>query len=138
MLVEALLAADEGYGSAELRAQLASARAVRYEGPDPDGFWPGIGLEVPGDLPLAVPGDANFPVVGLYRPLDGRVFEVYLTVLGGRLSTLSISEGRDWTEDEQVEWMEAGRGVHELPGWPVPADLELLVETPGGLRPVSA
>ncbi|MER7796841.1 hypothetical protein [Microbacterium sp. NPDC096154] len=136
-IAERLLGASDGFGAAELRAQLAQAKAVLYEGPEPDGFWPGIGFEVPDELPFAVPGDANFPVVGVYRPLEGRAFEVYLTVLGGRLSTLSISEGRDWSDDEQVTWMEAGRGVHELPGWPDASELELLIETPHGLRPAT-
>jgi hypothetical protein len=137
-LAAALLSATDGYGAAELRAQLAVARAQPYEGPEPGAFWPGIGFEVPDGLPAAVPGDANFPVVGVYRPLDGRSFEVYLTVMGGRLSALSISEGRDWTDAEQVSWYEQGRGVHELPGWPEGPDVELLVETPQGLRPVRA
>ncbi|WP_309068324.1 hypothetical protein [Microbacterium sp.] len=137
-LAELLLGATEGFGAEELRAQLAAAEAVPYEGPEPDAFWPGIGFEVPDGMPAAVPGDANFPVVGSFSALDGRTFELYLTVLGGRLSTLSISEGRAWTDDQQAEWMDEGRGVHELPGWPAPADLELLIETPSGLAPVSA
>ncbi|WP_203137868.1 hypothetical protein [Microbacterium sp. JZ31] len=137
-LVELLLGATDGFGAQELRAQLAAAEAVGFEGPEPEGFWPGIGFEVPDGMPAAVPGDANFPVVGCFSALDGRTFELYLTVLGGRLSTLSVSEGRAWTDDEQMAWMEAGRGVHELPAWPAPADLELLIETPSGLTPVSA
>ena len=129
-LAERLLGATELYGAPELRAQLAGARATLFAGPS-------IGFDVPAGTALAVPGDANFPVVGLYRALDDRTFEVYLGVLGGHLSTLSVSEARDWTEAQQEEWFEGGRGVHELPGWPDPASLELFIETPQGLRPLS-
>ena len=125
-LAELLLGATEGYGAPELRAQLDEARATLFGGPS-------IAFEVPGDLPFAVPGDANFPVVGVYRALDDRTFEVYLSVLSGHLSALSISEGRDWTEEQQTEWFEGGRGVHELPGWPDTSELELFIETPDGL-----
>ncbi|WP_394279506.1 hypothetical protein [Microbacterium sp.] len=136
-LVSALLGRTEHFGAPELRAQLDAARANLFEGPDgPDGFAAGIGFEVPEDLPLAVPADANFPVVARYRPLDGRTFEVYLTVMAGRLSSLAISEGRDWTDAEQQEWFEAGRGAHELAGWPSLDEIEWCIETSTGLRPL--
>lgn len=135
-LAEGLLAHTDDFGAPALRAQLAAARAEPYEGPVPDGFWPGIGFHVPTDLPLAVPGDANFPVIGRYRALSGRTFDVYLTLTDGRLTTLSVGEGRDWSPDDHIAWMAAGRGVFELPGWPSPAELTYLVETPEGLRPV--
>ena len=136
-LTALLLGATEQFGAAELREQLASARASIYEGADPTAFWPGIGFEVPEGSPFAVPGDAIFPVIGVYRPLEGRTFEVYLNVSNGHLSTLSISEGRGWTDAEQQSWYEQGRGVQELPGWPDPSELELLIESPAGLRPLS-
>lgn len=135
-LAERLLGTTDDFGAVELRAQLAQARAVRWEGPEPEGFWPGIGFAVPAGAPLAVPGDANLPVIGRYIALDGRSFDVALGVQDGRLAVLSINEARDWSDDERVAWMEAGHGVHELPGWPSPDELELLVETPEGLRPV--
>ncbi|WP_413320668.1 hypothetical protein AA0Z99_06720 [Agrococcus sp. 1P02AA] len=135
-LAERLLGASDGFGAGELRAQLAEARATLWEGPEAGGFWPGIGFAVPAAAPLAVPGDASFPVIGRYRPLDGRSFDVSIGVQEGRLAMLSIAEGRDWSEEEHAAWLEADRGVHELTGWPSPDELELLIETPEGLRPV--
>ncbi|WP_072313260.1 hypothetical protein [Agrococcus sp. Marseille-P2731] len=135
-LAERLLGATDDFGAATLRAQLADARASVWEGPEPDAFWPGIGFAVPAVAPLAVPGDASFPVIGRYRPLEGRSFDVALAVQEGRLAVLSIAEGRDWSEEERVAWMEADRGVHELTAWPKPDELELLIETPEGLRPI--
>ncbi|GAA1420069.1 hypothetical protein [Agrococcus citreus] len=135
-LADRLLAATDGFGAPELRSQLAAARAVRWEGPEPEGFWPGIGFAVPAGAPLAVPGDANLPVIGRYTAVEGRSFDVMLGVQDGRLAMLSISEGRDWSDDERIAWIEADRGVHELQGWPSPDELELLVETPDGLRPI--
>ncbi|MGM1030152.1 MAG: hypothetical protein ACQEWM_09870 [Actinomycetota bacterium] len=135
-IAERLLAATDGFGAPELRAQLAAGRAAVWEGPEPEAFWPGIGFAVPADAPLAVPGDASFPVIGRYPALDGRSFDVALGVQDGRLAVLSIGEGRDWSDDARIAWMEADRGVHELPGWPSPDALELLIETSEGLRPV--
>ncbi|GGH50636.1 hypothetical protein [Microbacterium album] len=137
-LTAALLTATDAYGAPELRAQLEQARAVLYEGPVEGSFWPGIGFHVPEDLPRAVPGDANFPVLGRYSALGGRTFDVYLSVLEGRLGSLSISEASDWSEADHVAWFDAGRGVHELPGWPDVTELTLLQETPAGLQPAAS
>ncbi|MGZ0710595.1 hypothetical protein ACWPKO_19890 (plasmid) [Coraliomargarita sp. W4R53] len=133
-LVSHFLAASEEFGAPELRAQLAEARASIYVGEDEDAFWPGIGFSVRADLPLAVPGDATFPVIGRYRALDSRTFDVYLVIAEGRIGTLAISESRDWTPEEMESWMDAGRGINELQRWPELSELELLIETPAGFR----
>lgn len=135
-LIETLLDATESFGAAELRTQLERAKLEEWVGEDESSFYPGAGLHTDPDLALAVPGNGNFPVIGRFRALDGLTFDVYLTLQEGRLASLSISEAADWTEDAMIEWFEAGRSVQELDGWPHPDELELLIETPEGYRPV--
>lgn len=136
-LAALLLSQTDSFGAAELRAQLEAARAVSYSGPEPEGFWPGIGFQVPEELPLAVPGDANFPVIGRFRAIEDRTFDLYVSIQGGHLANLSVSEAADWSTEEHLAWLEAGRGVDELDGWPDPSELELLIETPAGPRPLA-
>ncbi|WP_166865438.1 hypothetical protein [Salinibacterium sp. ZJ70] len=136
-LVAALLHSTPHFGATELLAQLDEARAIVFEGPfGPDAFWPGIGFQVPESAPRAVPGNANFPVIGRFRALDDRTFDVYLSIQDGRLSTLSISEGADWSTADQIAWLEAGRGVEELSDWPELSELTLQVETSSGYSPI--
>lgn len=131
-LAAALLAQTDQYGAAELRAQLATARAELYQGPTADGFWAGIGFHTDPALPRAVPGEANFPVIGRYTAIEDRSFEVYITITGGMLANLSISEGSDWGEQDRQSWELADRGIHELTGWPTPTELTFYIETPSG------
>lgn len=137
-LAEALLGQQDICGAVQLRAQLASARGEIWEGSDSSGFWPGVGFRVDPALPRAVPGNANFPVVGRFTAIEGRTFDVYLSVHDGRLASLGITEADDWPADELAEWTHTDRGVHELTAWPSPADITWLVETPNGLSPVQA
>lgn len=136
-LVEALLERSEDHGSYELRAQLKLARAVEYDGEGEEAFYPGIGFAIPEGSPLAVPGNANFPVVGRYTALDDRIFDAVVSVQEGRLANLLVQPASDWTEEEQLDWFEQGRDVQELPGWPTPDQLEFLVETREGLKPLA-
>ena len=137
-LTSALLERTESFGAPELRAQLAHARAQLYIGEKEDEFYPGLGFEVPRELPRAVPGDANFPVIGRYRPIEGRTFDVRLYVQEGKLGTLDIQTGADWSEDENNAWYEADRSTQEITRWPRPDELEFLIETPAGLVPATS
>ncbi len=132
-LVSAILEKTESFGARELRAQLAQAGAIAYMGEREDEFYPGIGFEVPEKLPHAVPANATFPVIGRYRPLDGRTFDVRLFVSEGRLASLDVFHSAEWSEDEIFEWEMSGRSVQDLPGWPSPDELAFLIETPEGL-----
>jgi len=136
-LVEALLERSEDHGAYELRAQLKLARAVDYSGEDEEEFYPGIGFAIPEGSPLAVPGNANFPVIGRYTALDDRTFDVTVHVQEGRLANLSVQPAADWTDEQHLAWLEQERDVQELPGWPEPSDLEFLVETREGLEPLA-
>lgn len=136
-LVEALLERSEDHGAYELRAQLRLARAVEYLGEGEEGFPPGIGFAIPEGAPLAVPGTASFPVIGRYTAPDGRTFDVVLAIQEGRLASLGVVEAADWTDEQRLAWFEQERSVQELPGWPAPAELEFLVETREGLKPLS-
>lgn len=136
-IAAALLGATDGFGASELRAQLDSAQAVVYEGAGGrDAFWPGIGFRVDPELPRAVPGNGTFPVIGRFRALEGRTFDAYLVIADGRLDTLAISEGADWTPDDMEAWFTDDRSTEELGAWPDAASLELLAETPQGLARV--
>ncbi|MEV8266275.1 hypothetical protein [Microbacterium sp. NPDC076911] len=137
-IVSQLLMVSNEFGAPELRAQLASARASVYQGSQLGAFWPGVGFRVPADLPLAVPGDATFPVIGRYRALGDRTFDVYLVVQEGRLATLAISEARDWTDEELESWMDADHGLQELGSWPSVDELDLLIETAEGYQLATA
>lgn len=133
-LIETLLGATEGYGSTELRQQLTTAQMEQWFGEDESRFYPGVGVHTEAGLPLAVPGNGNFPVIGRYRALGGKTFDVYITLQEGKLSSLSISEAADWSEEDMIDWYETGRSVQDLDGWPHPDELELLIETPEGYR----
>lgn len=99
-LAELLLSATDDHGAPALRAQLVDARLVRD---DPEeAFWPWLSLETPTEGPRAVPGTATFPVLGRYRTLDDRSFDVRLRVEGGRIDGLHIDEGDDWTDEQRT------------------------------------
>ncbi len=132
-----LLAATDAYGAPELRAQLAAAQMIDYGDGDDASFWPGAQLDAPTDLPAAVPAQATFPVIGRFRALNDRTFEVRLVVENGALASVYVEEGSDWAPEALDEWNEADRSVGELGAWPAPGDIELLIETPAGYRPVA-
>lgn len=135
-LVNTLLSATDDWGAPQLRAQLEVAEAIAYSGEDEEAIYPGVGFSVPDGLPRAVPGSGNFPIIGRYHPFDGRSADVYLSIQNGRIDALSIGPGDDWSLDEEIEWMDAGGSVQDLPGWPAPDALTLMIETPDGLRPL--
>jgi hypothetical protein len=137
-LVNTLLSATDDWGAPQLRAQLEVAEAIAYSGEDEEAFYPGVGFSVPDGLPRAVPGSGNFPIIGRYHPFDGRSADVYLSTQNGRIDALSIGPGDDWSPEDEIEWMDAGGSVQDLPGWPAPDELTLMVETPDGLRSLSS
>lgn len=131
-LAELLLSATDDHGAPALRAQLVDARLVRD---DPEeAFWPWLSLETPTEGPRAVPGTATFPVLGRYRTLDDRSFDVRLRVEGGRIDGLHIDEGDDWTDEQRTRWDEADLDLRALGSWPTADALELFIETPDGYR----
>ncbi len=131
-LAELLLSATDDHGAPALRAQLVDARLVRD---DPEeAFWPWLSLETPTEGPRAVPGTATFPVLGRYRTLDDRSFDVRLRVEGGRIDGLHIDEGDDWTDEQRTRWDEADLDLSALGSWPTADALELFIETPDGYR----
>lgn len=140
-LAERLLGQGETQGAPQLRAQLAAAELLRYvdgselaSGPCQP---PTAEFSIPETLPLAVPGTAVFPVIGRFRGIDGRTFDVRLHIERGRLDVLSITEGDDWSEAELEDWIDAGRSPGDLREWPEPEALQLFVETEGGYAPVT-
>lgn len=132
-----LLAATDDFGAPELRAQLADAQRLVFD--DSDGeFWPDAQLEVPDELPRAVPAHATFPVAGRFHAFGDLSFDVRLMVVNGALTSVVVDEGADWTPDQRDAWYESGHDLGELGDWPVPGDLELLIESPTGLRAIGA
>lgn len=126
-IVTALLARADGWGVSELRAQLDAARAVEYAHEDDPAFVPALGFAVPSDLPLAVPGDARFPVVGRFTTPAGLDVDAYLMVQEGRLGVLALAP---------AEHEDGFAGLDELEHWPASDELTFLVETPSGVRPL--
>ncbi|WP_101846035.1 hypothetical protein [Zhihengliuella sp. ISTPL4] len=131
-LAELLLSATDDHGAPALRAQLAEARLVRDAPEEP--FWPWVSMETASEGPRAVPGTATFPVLGRFRALDDRTFDVRLRVEGGRIDGLHVDEGADWTADERARWDEAERDLSALGVWPTADAIDLFIETPDGYR----
>lgn len=132
-----LLAATDLFGAPELRAQLAHAERLVFDDSD-GGFWPDAQLLVADDLPRAVPAHATFPVVGRFRALGDVTFDVRLMVTDGVLTSVFVDEGADWTSEQRDAWYESGGDLAELGDWPALGDLEMLIESPAGLRPIGA
>ena len=131
-LVSALLARGERFGGAELREQLAGARIEQWRLDGDDGFVADASFEVDETAPRAVPGNGRFPVIGRFRGLDERTFDLALWIHEGRLDSMSISPADDWSDEDVLAWDEGDRDVGELGAWPAVADLEVLVESRDG------
>lgn len=124
-LTAALLARTDAFGAPELRAQLDGAREraftdERFRSPS---F---VQFAVADDAPLAVPGNAAFPVTARFATDDGTLYVVTLSIGEGRLSSLEIVEV---TEDGEEPTNEADR-------WPEAHEVTLHVETPRGTVPL--
>lgn len=130
-----LLSATNQHGAPELREQLAGARVISFnDGAVEISF---AQFDTPERLPRAVPGNARFPVIGRFRALDHRTFDIRMFVEDGRLESIHVSEGADWSDDERSAWHEGGRDLSEVGEWPAPTYIELLIETARGYRPVT-
>lgn len=134
-LAERVLSATDAFGAPELRAQLAQARLIDEREEPGATFWPSARLHVPDGSPRAVPGEATFPVIGRFRALDDRTFDLRVLVVAGRLDSLHVEESADWTSEDWDGWYGAGRDLDELGAWPAPDGLELLIETKDGWSP---
>ena len=128
-----LLEGAEGYGSVDLLAQLERARAIRYDDENLTDPAAGVTFHVPGDVPLAVPQEYAFPVIGRFAAPDGRTFDMRLRVSEGRLSTLDVSPASDWSEGDIDRWYEEESEGAVLGPWPTSDHIELWIETPQGL-----
>lgn len=135
ILLERILTVSDAHGSSELRAQLASARLLVFG--DEQDEVPCAQLETDPELPRAVPGTAMFPVIGRFRALNDRTFELRVFVENGRLERLEISEAADWTPEELESWWSEGRSTDEITAWPSVESVEFLVETADGYRPLA-
>jgi hypothetical protein len=125
VLTSALLARTDAFGAPELRAQLETARErtftnERFQSPS---F---VQFVVADDAPLAVPGNAAFPVTARFAADDGTLYIVTLAIGDGRLASLEIVEV---TDDGEEPTREMGR-------WPEAHEVTLHVETPRGTVPL--
>ena len=131
-----LLSATEEFGAPQLREQLATARLVRFADEEPELGY--SAFEVSDAVARAVPGTATFPVVGRFRDAAGQQFGIRLFVEDGRLESMHIDE-EDGDGAGSVYGAAGDADEAAVPAsWPAPADVEVLVETVGGYRPLSA
>ena len=124
-LTSALLGRTDDFGAPELRAQLETARErafvdERFRSPSY------VQFAVADDAPLAVPGNAAFPVTARFAADDGTLYLVTLSVADGRLATLEMVEVTDGDEEPG----------HEPERWPDAHDVTLHVETSRGTVPL--
>ena len=80
-IVEAMLSEDDGWGTVELRSQLATARQLGSAATTP------VTFEVQSDAPRTLVSDYEFPVVGR-GAVDGREVVVRLVIKDGILTFL--------------------------------------------------
>lgn len=134
-VIERVLSSTEDHSAAALRTQVPAVRVA--EPSDDDDFWPHESLITDLDVARVVPASSTFPVLGRFRALGDRTFDVRLGIDDGRLSGLWVQEGGDWTPGERESWENDDRELSDLRTWPNAADLELFIETPEGHRPIS-
>lgn len=124
-LTDAMLSQTEDYGAYALRAQLARAETTDapHQPHQPIDF---ATFEVPDDVPLAVPADAEFPVRSRFVGPDGEAYVVSLRVDQGRLAYLSLYG----LETESPD------GTSPVRSWPRPDDVTFWIDTIKGPEPV--
>lgn len=125
VLTSALLARTDAFGAPELRAQLETARERTFTN---ERFQSAsfVQFVVADDAPLAVPGNAAFPVTARFAADDGTLYVVTLAIGDGRLASLEMVEV---TDDGEEPTREMGR-------WPEAHEVTLHVETPRGTVPL--
>lgn len=131
-LASLLLSATDEYGAPQLREQLTGARMKGLDDVEVDVAF--VPLDTEKELPRAVPGNGAFPAIGRFRALGGRTFDIRLFIADGRLESLHIDEGADWSAEELDAWYGAGHDLDALEAWPAPDEVELLIETAAGYR----
>ncbi|MFW6775823.1 hypothetical protein ACOACO_16180 [Nocardioides sp. CPCC 205120] len=124
-LTDALLSQTEDYGALALRAQLLRAVTTDAERGEHE-VVDFATFEVTGDVPLAVPADAEFPVHARFVGSDGEPLVVGLRVDEGRLAYLRV---------RTVEPGEPFAGP-VLPRWPSPDEVTFWIDTMRGPQPV--
>lgn len=124
-LTDAMLSQTEDYGAYALRAQLARAETTDapHQPHQPIDF---ATFEVPDDVPLAVPADAEFPVRSRFVGPDGEAYVVSLRVDRGRLAYLSLYGLETASPD----------GTSPVRSWPRPDDVTFWIDTIKGPEPV--
>lgn len=124
-LTDAVLSQTEDYGALALRAQLA--RSVTADAPhDPRQPIDFATFEVPDDVPLAVPADAEFPVRARFVGPDGEAYVVALRVDEGRLAYVRLA-GIDGGGVD---------GTTPVRSWPSPEHVTFWIDTIKGPEPV--
>lgn len=125
VLADAMLSQTEDYGAYALRAQLARAETTDapHDARQPIDF---ATFEVPDDVPLAVPADAEFPVRARFVGPDGEAYVVSLRVDQGRLGYLALLG------------LEGGppHGSGPVRSWPRPDEVTFWIDTIKGPEPV--
>ena len=119
-LVLGMLAATEGHGAGELRAQLQTARV---EGPASGGFSSVVEFVVPQDAPLAVPHDFTFPVKAHFRTEGGEEVRTLLIVQDGLLNALvldPVTEAGD--PEDEVE-------LDDVQRWPTLPEVTFVLDS---------
>lgn len=128
-LTDALLSQTEDYGALALRAQLTRAHTLDLVPTvGEDDFAPPTDFatfEVPEDVPLAVPADAEFPVRARFVGPDGAAYVVSLRIDEGRLGYLQLLRLEEY-------------GDVEVPvtAWPDPGEVTFWIDTIKGPEPV--
>ena len=124
-LTDAILSQTEDYGALALRAQLA--RSVTADAPhDPRQPIDLATFEVPEDVPLAVPADAEFPVRARFVGPDAEAYVVALRVDEGRLAYVRLAGIDGGAVD----------GVAPVRSWPSPDQVTFWIDTIKGPEPV--
>ncbi|PPB48335.1 hypothetical protein C4K88_15405 [Arthrobacter pityocampae] len=115
-LVEGILDATDIAGARELRAQLAVAQELSWG----DEFTSTVYLEVPADLPRAVPHDQIFPVRAQFTGPGDATYQVVLQLSAGHLDHMAVEptdqENIDLADGILAEWPDPTEVVHVLDG----------------------
>ncbi|WP_247826521.1 hypothetical protein [Arthrobacter antioxidans] len=118
-LIQGMLAAGDTAGARELRAQLDVAQEVYWA----DEFTSTVYLDVPADMPRAVPHDQVFPVRAQFLGPEGTPYHVVLQLSAGQLDHLAAA-----TPDQE----NAGSVDSFLTEWPDPSEAVYIVDSLDG------
>lgn len=128
-LVDGMLAATDGHGSAELRTLWATARLEIWSEEDAEregAFSRWLEFATDEDLPRAVPHDATFPVRARFVSGAGVPVEAFLLVLGGRPRSLVIDVVPDTPE---LAAFDDGDPLDDVTAWPARDAVTFVLDT---------